>query len=293
MDRETLRKKAIETVDGLMADIESSAKRGAAVFGASELLTSLIPSFIGVGCGTGIKYDSKICETYIGERRNLKTLLGGNDWISTFDALSELIALGLAPGIIKPGDYIRLPVKVEEAHFGSSFFAALDIEETEAVVVHVFKDKIAFNFEEVLFCNAINKNDINVGGFKNSALSYYLNAQFIHALDPITGILAKNKDGNPITLPTYYEVCGDDEVGNDVNWEEEPRQLEYFKLIKNCIRVKDNYTKCWWFSSPYTDGSTNFIYMNRDGYSASYYASKVDVGVAPAFCVCGSITLNL
>jgi hypothetical protein len=88
MVKESLRKKAIESVDALLIDLESSVKRGAAVFGADELLTSLIPSFIGDGVAVDMAY--KTGETYTGERRDLEALLGCEDWVSTALTLSAI-----------------------------------------------------------------------------------------------------------------------------------------------------------------------------------------------------------
>jgi hypothetical protein len=135
-----------------------------------------------------------------------------------------------------------------------------------------------------LFFSAINAKNTNSGGFKNSALSQYLNAQFIDALEPIKGILSRNKDGSKITLPTLYEVFGDDDEGKEVNWESEPRQLEYFLKIKNRIQVKDNDTKWWWLSSPTASSTTIFCNVSTSG-AANYNHASITYGVSPCFCL--------
>jgi hypothetical protein len=280
MEKDALRKKAIDTVDNLLVDIESSTKRGAAVFGPSELLTELIPSFIGIGVAVGIT--SQIGETYTGDRRDLKKLLGCKDWVSTAHALSSIAKSGIDDKV-RPGDYFRLPIKTNAGSFGGLEFKALDIPETELVVVQTTLDgKIIFNFEEVLFYSAINKKDTNRGGFKGSALCEYLNVQFLDALDPIRDVLSVNKDGNKVTLPTLCEVFGN-RMNEDANWEDEPRQFEYFRQIKNRIRVKDNDTKWWWLSN--AAGATLFAYVNNYGNAHNINASNADGGVAPAICV--------
>ena len=275
MSIEKVRQYAIETVTGLLGDIESAAKRGAAVFGAEELLNSVIPSFIEPSPVTW--YKPQIGEIYTGERRNLTTLLGCKDWISTLRAIPD------RNWMVKAGDYIRLPVKTGAAKYGELKFSPLDIEEADLVVIQSTPDKIILNFEEVLFHSAVNSENTNKGGFTNSALSYYLNANFIETFSPVEKILAKNKNGDRVTLPSLYEVTGDDDYGDDVNWEDEPRQLEYFKKIKNRIRVKDNDTQWWWLSTAAYETTFCGVYVSG---SASYgSASTATGGVAPAICI--------
>jgi hypothetical protein len=283
MDKEARRRLAIESVDSLIGDIESSVKRGAVVFGVDELLTSLIPSFI--------DYDSwaeiapKSGQVYTGERRDLTAILGCRDWVSTFFALHTLVTDGVT-GEIKAGDYFWLPIKANAGHFDGLEFAALDIAETELVVTHVCRDRIIFNFENILFFSAINEKNTNKGDFKDSALSQYLNIQFLDALGPVKEILAKNKDGNRVTLPTLYEVFGESEVeDNDektANWAD-PCQLDYFHNVKNRIRTKDNDTKWWWLSSAAT--STCLALVSYNGAIDYSYESSTLGGVAPAICI--------
>ena len=129
MVKEALRKKAIESVDALLGDIESSAARGAAVFGPVEMLTSILPSFI----GHAPEVAPKIGETCTGERRDLKELLGCKGWVSTALAVSAVARQGNG-GLIRPGDYFRLPIKAEGGSFGGLDFEALNIPDAELVV---------------------------------------------------------------------------------------------------------------------------------------------------------------
>jgi hypothetical protein len=99
-----------------------------------------------------------------------------------------------------------------------------------------------------------------------------------------SGRPAKNRDGNLVALPTLLEVCGNDEdnEGGECNREEEPRQLDYFKPIKNRIRVKENDTHWWWLST--TADAARFAVVSYNGY-AYYGASGTTGGVAPAICI--------
>jgi hypothetical protein len=282
MVRETLRKKAIELADALLGDIESSVRRGVAVFGVGDFLNSVLPSFIGIGANTNIA--PKIGETYTGERRDLKELLGCKDWVSTALAITVIARQGNG-GLIKPGDYFRLPIKANAGSFGGLKFEALDIPETELVVVQTTLDgKIILNFEEILFFSAINNRPTNEGGFKESALCKYLNTQFLDALDPIRDILQKNKDGNLIALPTAHEVFGDNDDSDAVNWDDEPRQHEYFKKIKNRIKTKNNDAVWWWLSTPNAGNGARFCYVNSGG-NADYNYASTTYGCSPCFCL--------
>jgi hypothetical protein len=180
-----------------------------------------------------------------------------------------------------------VPVKAAAGSFGGLDFEALDIPDTELTVVHTTPDgKIIFNFEEILFYSAINAKSTNNGGFKESALCKYLNIQFLGALNPIRDVLTKNRDGNLVTLPTRLEVFGsdeDDDESGDSNWEEQPRQFEYFKKIKNRIRFKDNDTNWWWLST--AAGSTYFAFVYYNGGAGYNYASATAGGVAPDICI--------
>jgi hypothetical protein len=235
------------------------------------------------GVHTGV-IEEKSRETYTGERRDLARLLGCEDWTSTFFALHGLAKNGAAK-TAKAGDYIRVPVKVPASRVGGLEFKSLDIESAELVVAQSAPDRIIFNFEEVLFFSAVNAKNTNEGGFKKSSLFEYLNTMFLDALHPVREILAKNRDGCRVTLPSVCEVFGDIGEGNDVNWEETPRQLEYFKRVKNRIRIKDDDTKWWWLGTPAAASSTYFVIVNYNGSVTDYTASHTGGGVAPAICV--------
>jgi hypothetical protein len=277
MNTEKVRKHAVEVIDSLLDELNKSVNRGAAIFGVEEMLSDIIPSFLGFRLAEIKVQTGKV---YTGERRDLQELLGCKDWISTALTISDMSTSRSA--IIKPGDYFRLPIKANAGSFDCLEFEALDIPSTELVVTHIADGKIIFNFEEVLFSSAINKKDTNKGGFKESALCKYLNIQFLDALDPIREVLVKNKDGNLVTFPTLFEVLGNDSEGKDVNWEDEPRQLEYFKQIKNRIRTKENDTEWWWLST--ASHATDFVSVNSLGNAGSGNASGV-YGVAPAICI--------
>jgi hypothetical protein len=94
--------------------------------------------------------------------------------------------------------------------------------------------------------------------------------------------MVKNKHGRYITFPTVFEVFGKGEK-EDGNWKDGYR-IEYFKKIKNRIRVKDNYTSWWWLST--AADSAYFAFVGGGGGGAGgANARDADGGVSPAFCI--------
>jgi hypothetical protein len=267
-------------VDGLNKEIERALKRGVAVFGEDEMLDHIIPSCI--GRETGIVIPAKTGEVYGGERRDLKILLKCLDWKATLNILS-LIAKADGRDVIKAGDFLMVPVKANAGRHGGLDFEALDIAETELVVTQVCRDRIILNFEGILFFSAVNQNNTAKGGFAGSALSEYLNAEFLDAFNTVKHLFAENRYGKKVSLPTFYEVTGRADLGTEVNWETEPRQLEYFKRVKNRIHTIENDTGWWWLSS--ANSASYFCLVYGNGNVASYNASYTNGGVSPAICV--------
>jgi hypothetical protein len=292
MNREERRNLAIDTVDSIIANIEKSVQKAVAIFGdENEALDKIIipevrNSIKGIGGRASLllsQYSIEKEMVYTGEHRNLQKLFGCNDdYAETFIMLHDLIHRGGAQDI-KPGDYIRIPVKVPACEIEGMSFEELNIPAAESVVTDVIDGKVIFQFEEVLFHSAINEDNTNKGGFAKSTLCAYLNDAFMTIFGRVKDFMALNKYGNRIALPTNFEVFGE---GSDksMNWLDSPRQLDYFKSIKNRIRVKDNDTTWWWLSTPYSAASAYFCLVGGNGL-ANYYGASASGGAAPAFCI--------
>jgi hypothetical protein len=243
---------AQELVSEILGDLESSMKRAAHFFKNGDeamhgLFTPLAVMAIhkaGLEPPKMAKREDEQCSTlYRGERRDLLVLTHTDNWADAIHRIHNSRITGLYnPPTVKPGDYIRIPVKVPACDIGGLKFEELDVE-AEAVIADVIDGKIIFQFEEVLFFSAINSEETNKGGFEGSDLSSYLNDPFMTVFAQVKDCMVKNKHGRYITFPTVFEVFGKGEK-EDGNWKDGYR-LEYFKKIKNRIRVKDNYTS-WW-----------------------------------------------
>jgi hypothetical protein len=223
---------------------------------------------------------------YMGKRQNLKYITGQKlDLCDTFQTLQQLVDSEKAATVIEQGDYFYMSLEVPAATVNGLEFEKLKIDHTEVVVSHVREDKIVFQFEDVLFRNAVNSKNSNEGGFPASALAAYLNNQFLNDLKQMRNHLAVSNNGLKITLPTLYEVFGDEEAadGKIVNWFDKPFQLDFFKKRKNRIRTFENNTNWYWLST--AAYSAGFCDVDSDGGAAYSYADNANGGVAPAFCV--------
>lgn len=222
---------------------------------------------------------------YTGERRDLAKLFGCAGMADTFKAVSGLIRRGGAHDI-RPGDFMTIPVRLPAGRCGGLEFGPVDIKETELVVSHVFAEgRVAFQFEEVLFTSAVNPKNTNDGGFAASALAEYLNRNVENIFGAASEFLAESNDGLKITLPTQYEVFGEEEknAGAFVNWSESPARLDWFRKRKNRIRVKGNELRRWWLST--ASGPAAFCLVYSGGHAGNYGAGYYGGGAAPAICV--------
>ena len=222
-------------------------------------------------------------ERHTGEIVNLEKYLGAGDWRETLCHIRNLAKAGLARAF-NPGDFILASFDVPAATRKGVDFKALHLRDTKIQIVEVQADKVIFNFDEVIFRASINAKNQNAGGFKESALAEYLNAEFLEYIG-IGEALAPNKDGQKITLPTATEVFGDDDYWEPAsNFSGDPRQFDFFKAMKNRIKVQDNDTTWWWLASPSAASAAYFCSCASYGFSYHNTASAVG-GVAPAFCV--------
>jgi hypothetical protein len=224
-------------------------------------------------------------ESYTGERRDLVKLFGCRDWVDLMLSINASKLFAPYDPKIKIGDYVRIPIKTSRGKYDGLEFDSLNIPDAEAVVVDVIDRQVIFQFEEVLFHNAVNNDDTNKGGFEKSALSSYLNNTFLaEVFGQVLAVMVPNYAGKKITLPTRCEVFGEERgEENSVNWSEFPAQLGYFKKVKNRIRVREDDTKWWWLSS--AAHSTSFANVSLSGNAYYDNASGATGGVAPVFCI--------
>jgi hypothetical protein len=282
--------RAHELVSEILGDLEKSMRRAANLFkSGEEVYNSLFnPMALMAIDHAGLeppkimdrREDVRSYMLYQGEHRDLLVLTQSDNWVI---AIQKIHRRGpYNPFMVKVGDYINIPVTVPEYEINGMQFEKLDIM-AEAVVADVIDGKVIFQFEKALFSSAINKSETTAGGFPASNLSIYLNEVFITIFNRVKEYMMLNNYGKLITLPTKYEVFGAGKVG-DVNWTKEPVQLEYFKDVKNRIRVKDNDTVWWWLSSVFAGSAAAFCNSDSGGAASHYSASSVG-GCAPAFCV--------
>ena len=218
-----------------------------------------------------------------GETCDLVRYLGASDWRHALSLTQEVIRAGNTAAL-NVGDFIRVSFCVPEASHKDVNFKNLNVTDAKVQIVHISPNKIIFNFDGIIFLSAINAKNKNDGGFKESALAEYLNNEFLAAMD-ISYLLLENNNEQDISLPTAFELFGDEEYwAPESNYFDEPRQIDFFKNIKNRIKVWEGDTHWHWTSSARASSSSNFCHVNINGNSNHDDANSVG-GVAPVFCV--------
>jgi hypothetical protein len=283
----TPKERALLIVDDILSSFEKSVQRVVSLYDsadeAMEFIEPEMKSIINKFTGLTVSKVEPEIPPFTGERRDLVKLLGCKHWTDVILFITECKILPE----IKVGDFFKLPVIVEETEINGLEFEELNIRETEVIVIEVSNEKIIFQFDDIIFHNAVNAKNTNSGGLSKSDLGEYLNSKFLVAVfgTGIASMLTSNKDGMKITLPTLFEVFGDRD-DKSMNWSDDPYQFEYFKKIKNRIKTFDNDTNWWWLANPTAARATHFCGVSGSGL-ASYSilgASEVSGGVAPAFC---------
>lgn len=146
-------------------------------------------------------------------------------------------------------------------------FEEINLENVPVIAVDVHKDRVLFNFENILFKHCIDDDYEEGSDFEKTELGVYLKDTFRNALVNSIGIDVK--DCSLLTKEQVFE------------------NLDYFKPIKNRIKVlsDDNDTWYWWLKTPYASNSAFFCVVTGGGISDGSSAGYCNGGVAPAFLI--------
>jgi hypothetical protein len=228
-----------------------------------------------------------IVKRSIGETCDLVRFLGAGGWRHAFNLVQEVIRAGKISAL-NPGDFINVSFDAPAASHKGVGFEALHIG-GKVIITAIEEGKVVFNFDDIIFRSPINEENTNKGGFHASALAEYLNTGFLNAVGIGDVLLACNgewqKNGHKITLPTAYEVFGDEEYAEaPSNFFEKPRQIDFYKRVKNRIKAFEDDTHWYWLASARASSAANFCGVSHNG-GSSYSVASAGCGVAPAFCV--------
>jgi hypothetical protein len=220
-----------------------------------------------------------------GETCDLMRFLRARDWRHAFNLVQEVLRSDSS--LFNLGDFLRVEFDVPAATHDGVDFPALHIK-ADVQIVEVVNDKAIFNFEEIIFCSAINAKDTNKGGIHASALAKYLNTEFLTAFGISDVLLDCNGtwevgNAHKISIPTATEIFGDSEYWEPESNFDEPEQHSFFRKIKNRIKVFEDDTHWYWTASARASSAALFC-RGSSGASSHHSASAVG-GVAPAFCV--------
>ena len=236
--------------------------------------------------------------------RNLQTVLGTSDAVSTFAALRTRADAGNFNGL-RLADYIDVPsitidgtaiananerLRFEIAGFDTYY----NIGDTAVSSHHILMVS-----KNCVLQHVMNSADDNTGGYAASELCTYLNGAVNTGLVSAIGITPKtvhrlldNKSSwgwvaETVFIPTEVEVFGccawSNNSGNSVG---SSMQWPLFAQFPQKRIVKYNGGRHWWWeASPRTGNSTHFCSCNSNGHAHSHLASNSHNGVRFAFLV--------
>lgn len=236
--------------------------------------------------------------------RNLQTVLGTSDAVSTFAALRARADAGNFNGL-RLADYIDVPSITidgtaiananERLRFEIAGFDTYYNVGNTAVSSH----HILMLSKNCVLQHAMNSADDNTGGYAASELCTYLNGSVNTGLVSAIGITPKtvrrlldNKSSwgwtvETVFIPTEVEVFGccawsnnsGNSVGSSVQWP------LFAQFPQKRIAKYNNGRYWWWEASPRTANSTYFCYCSDNGSANSCLASGSNGGVRLAFLV--------
>lgn len=236
--------------------------------------------------------------------RNLQTVLGTSDAVSTFATLRARADAGNFNGL-RLADYIDVPsITIDGASIANAnerlrfeiagFDTYYNIGNTAIDQHHIL-----MTAKNCVLQHAMNSTDDNTGGYPASELYTYLNGSVNTGLASAIGITPKtcrrlldNKSSwdwavETVFIPTEVEVFGccawsnnsGNSVGSSVQWP------LFAQFPQKRIAKYNNSRYWWWEASPRTANSTNFCNCDRYGNAGSYLASNSSIGVRFAFLV--------
>ena len=236
--------------------------------------------------------------------RNLQTVLGTSDAVSTFAALRTRADAGNFNGL-RLADYIDVPsitidgtaiananerLRFEIAGFDTYY----NIGDTAVSSHHILMVS-----KNCVLQHVMNSADDNTGGYAASELCTYLNGAVNTGLVSAIGITPKtvhrlldNKSSwswvaETVFIPTEVEVFGccawSNNSGNSVG---SSMQWPLFAQFPQKRIAKYNGGRCWWWeASPRTGNSASFCTCDGRGDAYSSLASNSSGGVRFAFLV--------
>ena len=294
MNETERRNLAAQTADSIIDGFSTSVRRAAALFESpKEAFENLIAPEIESALNVRLDVVGVSKKGYQGETRHIPYLLGidGLLWEEAIRQMSAIAKKGNGK-MFNPGDFIILSVKVPEIKIDGYTFATVNITEARLVVTASYRNKIALNFENVLFQGPVNKECTNKGGFKASLLARYLNEHFLPSVfKEVESLLKPNCDGLKVSVPTYSEVFGNDREGYDAtNWCEVGEKIRhpYFEKCTNRIKVREddlNDTWWWWLYEPHATNANHFVKVDYSGNVNNSSANNTSGGIAPAICI--------
>lgn len=165
-----------------------------------------------------------------------------------------------------------------------------------AAVNHYQDDEIIFVMKNCIGDELpMNEEDTNAGGWPRSYLREKANTDILALLpDELVEVIAPRKIvqivrgerfecEDKLWVPSEVEYSGESRYGVE---EEEDKQFEFYKEVKNRISLDADGDPCWkWERSPYRGHSGYFMYVSTNGNPNYGYWAYSRYGVALGFCI--------
>ena len=202
------------------------------------------------------------------------------EWID----IQDIIRKGRAGVSLPPGTEIKFTLKNGDA--ASVVVVGVD---------HYEKGDCVFWFRRIVGRHCMNDDNVNKGGFRDSAMREYLNKDIFDLLpDDLQSVIAVHNTvqkigdetieskSDALFLPSVHEGRG----ANDwAEYNETDKQFPFFEERRNRIAYDADGDPCWyWTADPSAAHTTHFCAFDIYGYSTNNGAAN-EGGVAPLFVI--------
>jgi hypothetical protein len=216
----------------------------------------------------------------IKERKNMMEIIQKRRVFSSWEELKKLAYTPNLGSVIQSGDMIPVTMK-----------------NGEEIVLKVTRDETGKTFFIMDACmmdsHYMSPSDFNNGGWANSALRKYLNAEVFGLLpDDLQAVIVPTTivqivGGKRIESEDKLFLLSKTQVFGRNDWSDnEPQdtQLDCFQQPKDRMKLSCGSATAWWLRSPLASSSSYFCFVTSSG-SAYNINACYSYGVSWGFCI--------
>ena len=209
-----------------------------------------------------------------------KTITSEIEW----NTIKKAQADGKLQELLQVGDELDITLKTGEE------LTVQAVGTTERGLIFLLKDCMKDE-------HGMNKRMTSKGGWRDSEMRLWLNETIIRMLpDELREMIVPRRivqtmDGerleseDKLWLPSFTEMFGKEGAEDWAPADTDETQLELFSTERSRVKERPGSGTWWyWLRSPYGSDSTNFCYVNSNGYANCNNADSA-YGVAFGFCL--------